>query len=403
MSGVKFIEEICNGCGACVEKCPFDAVDIVDKIAKQKDNCTSCGACAKSCPVGAIEVTRKSKKTVNKEEYKGVWVFIEQREGKIETVAFELLSEGRKLANDLDAELCGVLLGDQVSDLANDCFAYGAEKVYLIEGPVYKYYRAESYTDAITEIIQLYKPEILLFGATNNGRDFAARIAVRITTGLTADCTGLSIDPETKLLRQTRPAFGGNIMATILCPNHRPQMSTVRPKVMKLEEPDYSRTGEIIRHESAVKEEDVLTKILDVVQSVSVTVNLQDADIVVSGGRGIGGPEKYYMIEELAEAMGGVAGASRAIVDAGWVPAYRQVGQTGKTVAPKIYIACGISGAIQHLAGMTSSEIIVAINDDPEAPIFQVATFGIVADLNKVVPLLTEKFKVLRQQKAMAG
>jgi len=396
--GVIFIEELCNGCGACLEKCPFDAIEMVDNVAHQKDNCTDCGVCGKVCPTNAIEVKRKPKKAVKKVVYAGVWVFIEQRDGKIETVAFELLSEGRKLADNLGTELCGVLLGDNVSHLSKDCFAYGAEKVYLIEGPVFRYYRAESYTNAITEVINEYKPEIILFGATNNGRDFAARIAVRITTGLTADCTGLDIDPETKLLRQTRPAFGGNIMATILCPNHRPQMATVRPKVMKLEEPDYNRTGEIIRYESSVKEEDILTKILEVVQSVSVTANLQEADIIVSGGRGSGSVEDYHLIEELADVLGGVAGASRAIVDAGWVPAYRQVGQTGKTVAPKLYIACGISGAIQHLAGMTSSGIIVAINNDAEAPIFQVATFGIVADLHKVLPILTKKIRELKQQ-----
>jgi len=398
---VKIIAENCTGCGICLEKCPFGAIEIVDNIAKLKDNCTSCGACARACPTKAIEVTRKPKKSAVKlEDYKGVWVFIEQHQGKIHTVALELLSEGRKLADALQVELAGVLLGDDVEHLAKDCFAYGADKVYLIEGPVFKHYRTDSYTNAIVEVINKYKPEILLFGATNNGRDFASRIAVRINTGLTADCTELSIDPETKLLQQTRPAFGGNVMATILCPRHRPQMATVRPRVMKLCEPDYSRTGEIIRINSSVKEEDIAAKILEIVESASKTVNLQDADIIVSGGRGIGGPQHYHLIMELAEALGGVAGASRAAVDAGWVPQYRQVGQTGKTVAPKLYIACGISGAIQHLAGMQGSEIIVAINTDPEAPIFKVANYGIVGDLHKIVPLLTKKVKELKAQKA---
>ncbi|AHF10264.1 MULTISPECIES: electron transfer flavoprotein subunit alpha [Dehalobacter] len=394
---VKILENQCNGCGACVDRCPFGAIEIVDGIAKLKDNCTGCGACGKACPNNAIEVTKKAKKAPkNNDEYKGVWVFIEQRTGKIDTVALELLSEGRKLADELKVELAGVLLGENVADLAKECFAYGAEKVYLVDGPVFKDYRTDSYTEAIVEIINQYKPEILLFGATNNGRDFAARIAVRITTGLTADCTALSIDPETRLLRQTRPAFGGNVMATILCPNHRPQMATVRPKVMKMDEPDYSRIGEVIRCESSVKEADMTTKILDIIQSISHTVNLQDAEIIVSGGRGIGGPENYRLIEELAEALGGVAGASRAAVDAGWVPHYRQVGQTGKTVSPKLYIACGISGAIQHLAGMNTSEIVVAINNDPEAPIFNIATYGLVGDLHQIVPMLTQKIKTLK-------
>jgi electron transfer flavoprotein alpha subunit len=396
---VKILDNLCNGCGACVDKCPFGAVEIVAGIAKFKDNCTGCGACGKACPNNAIEVTRKAKPKAaeNKlNEYKGVWVFIEQRNGKIDNVALELLSEGRKLADDLKVELAGVLLGENVGELAKECFAYGAEKVYLIDAPVFKDYRTDAYTTAIVELINTYKPEIVLFGATNNGRDFAARIAVRITTGLTADCTSLSIDPETRLLRQTRPAFGGNVMATILCPNSRPQMATVRPKVMKIAEPDYTRTGEIIRCQSSVKEEDITTKIMDIVKNLGNSVNLQDAEIVVSGGRGIGGPENYHLIMELAEALGGVAGASRVAVDSGWVPHERQVGQTGKTVSPKLYIACGISGAIQHQAGMKTSDIIVAINTDPEAPIFNIATYGIVGDLHKVVPLLTQKIKELK-------
>jgi electron transfer flavoprotein alpha subunit/NAD-dependent dihydropyrimidine dehydrogenase PreA subunit len=398
---VRIENDLCVACGACIDACPFPGAIEVNDVAVLTDKCTGCGACAESCPTDAIIVDKKEDANrVNIEEYKGVWVFIEQRDGHIANVALELISEGRKLADQLGTEVAGVLLGDGVEELAKTCFAYGADKVYLVDGPVFKDYRTDSYTSAITDLIQQYKPEILLFGATNNGRDFAARIAIRVDTGLTADCTELAIDPETKLLMQTRPAFGGNIMATILCPNRRPQMSTVRPKVMKKVEPDFSRSGEIIRYDSPVKEDEVATKILEIIEHATKTINLAEADIIVSGGRGIGGPENYYLIEELAETLGGAAGASRAAVDAGWVPHYRQVGQTGKTVAPKMYVACGISGAIQHLAGMQTSDVIVAINKDPEAPIFKVATYGIVGDLHKVVPMLTKKFKELKASEA---
>ncbi|MBS3885957.1 MAG: electron transfer flavoprotein subunit alpha [Firmicutes bacterium] len=395
---VKIIAEDCVACGVCIDACPFPGAIEMHDVAVLTDKCNGCGACADSCPTDAILVEKKEdKNAVNIADYAGVWVFIEQRDGLIANVALELLCEGRKLADKLGTHLAGVLLGDGVSELSKHCFAYGADKVYLVEGAVFKDYRTDSYTEAICNLIRQHKPEILLFGATNNGRDFAARIAVRVDTGLTADCTELAIDPESKLLLQTRPAFGGNIMATILCPNRRPQMATVRPKVMKKVEPDYSRSGELIRYDSPVREEDVSTKILEVVEHATKTLNLAEAEIIVSGGRGIGAPENYYLIEQLAEVLGGAAGASRAAVDAGWVPHYRQVGQTGKTVAPKLYIACGISGAIQHLAGMQTSDVIVAINKDPEAPIFKVATYGIVGDLQKVLPLLTKKFKELKE------
>jgi len=264
-----------------------------------------------------------------------------------------------------------------------------------VDGAVFGYYSTGPYTAAFSQLIKKYRPNIVLFGATHDGRDFAARVAVRIYTGLTADCTELAIDPDTGLLNQTRPAFGGNVMATILTPEHRPQMATVRPNVMKRSQPDYSRTGEVVRFKADITEDDILYQIKEVVEHTAKTVNLEEADIIVSGGRGIGGPEHYHIIEELAEVLGGAAGASRAVVDAGWVPHYRQVGQTGKTVAPKLYIACGISGAIQHLAGMQTSDFIVAINKDPEAPIFKVANIGICADLHKAVPYLKELFKEL--------
>jgi electron transfer flavoprotein alpha subunit len=395
---VKIISEECIGCESCLDACPFPGAIVMEEgIAKLTDKCTGCGACADACAAEAIQVSRQEDRHgVDTAAYHGVWVFVEQRNGQIANVALELLSHGRRLADDLGTELAGILLGENVTGLAGPCFAYGADKVYLADAPIFKHYRTDPYTDVIVDLIREHKPEVVLFGATNNGRDFAARIAVRIKTGLTADCTELTIDPDSRLLQQTRPAFGGNIMATILCPDRRPQMATVRPKVMKKAEPDFQRGGQLIRVDSALCEEDVHTRILEVVEHATKNVNLTEADIIVSGGRGIGGPQNYHLVEELAEVLGGAAGASRAVVDAGWVPHYRQVGQTGKTVAPKIYIACGISGAIQHLAGMQTSDIIVAINKDPDAPIFQVATYGIVGDLHKILPQLTKKLKDLK-------
>ncbi len=387
-------EDACTGCEACVEECPYGALEIKGDVATVNEKCTFCGACIDVCPVEAI-VLEKEKKGVEGldiSDYKDVWVFIEHKMGRIANVSFELLGEGRKLADALGCKLSGMLLGDGVEECAREAIRHGADKVYLTESPILKEYRTDAYTAGAVNLIKQYKPEIVIFGATTQGRDVAGTIATTICTGLTADCTGLDIDPETKLLRQTRPAFGGNIMATILCQNHRPQMSTVRPKVFAMPEKDDSRTGEIIREGLPIGEDKVRTKILEFLQ-VDETVNLVDAEIIVSGGRGLGGSEKFSVIRELAKVLGGAVGASRAAVDAGWIPYEHQVGQTGRTVRPKIYIACGISGAIQHQAGMKTSEIIVAINKDPEAPIFKIATYGIVADLFQALPMLTQEFK----------
>jgi len=405
---IKIINEKCIGCKICVPVCPVGAISMVDLPAegnakpKKKavidlDKCNLCGACPSSCKFKAIEIIKEDVHVVDKSQYKGIWVFAEQYENNVHPVVLELLGEGRKLANELKVELCAILLGDaSVEGEAKDLISYGADKVYVAIADELKHYTTLPYTTMISKMIKQYKPEIVLFGATTTGRDCASRIAARINAGLTADCTGLAIDKETKLLQQTRPAFGGNIMATIICKNHRPQMSTVRPKVFKKAVPDKGRKGEIIKVPAKIDQGDLLVKVINIIKDTTVKVNLSEAEIIVSGGRGLQAPENFKLVEELAEVIGGAVGASRATVDAGWISSHHQVGQTGKTVCPKLYIAVGISGAIQHLAGMQSSDIIVAINRDPDAPIFKVATYGIVGDLFEVVPKLTRKLKEVR-------
>lgn len=335
--------------------------------------------------------------TLAHENCRGVWVYVEQNNGEIRSVGLELLGQARLLADQMQQEVGAVLIGEQVEGLATGLFASGADKVYLVEGPEYSHYSTDAYATALTDLIQTYQPSVVLLGATNDGRDLGPRVSCRVQTGLTADCTGLAIDEKTGLVAWTRPALGGNIMATILCPNHRPQMGTVRPKVFKKPEPDASRSGEIIRVASKVKPTDIRTKLVDILRICTVSCNLEEAEIIVSGGRGLCKAENFSLLEELAGVLGGAVGASRAAVDAGWQQALNQVGQTGKTVGPKIYFAVGISGAIQHLAGMSSSDIIIAINKDPDAPIFKMADYGIVGDAMEIVPILTEEFKKIKQ------
>ena len=399
---IQILVDKCTGCTLCVKTCPFGAMSMQDSAQAKKGKlavidfgkCTLCGACVESCKFKAIEMTVcKVQPKVLLGDYKGVWVFAEQKKGKVQSVAYELLGKGRELANDLGVELAAVLIGDAISSQADELFWRGADKVYLVESPKLKDYQDEPYTNIIVELVKEFKPEILLYGATSIGRSLASRIAVKLYTGLTADCTGLAIDKEKRLLLQTRPAFGGNIMATILCENYRPQMSTVRHKVFKEAVADKSRKGQVIKKNYTDDTYDSRTRIAGVVEELTAMVNLTEADIIVSGGRGLGKAEGFKVIEELAKVLGGAVGASRSAVDAEWIPYSHQVGQTGKTVCPKIYIACGISGQIQHLAGMSSSEIIIAVNKDPLAPIFSVATYGIVGDLYDVVPALTQKFK----------
>jgi electron transfer flavoprotein alpha subunit len=330
----------------------------------------------------------------NLDDYKGFWIFSEQRNGVLMNVALELLGAGRELADILGVPLSAVLLGSETEEMSKQLIHFGADKVYVVDHPLLKNYQTNVYTKALASLIEKHKPEILLFGATILGRDLAPRVATRLQIGLSADCVELSIDQEKRLLKQTKPAFGGNVMATIVIPNHRPQMATVRPNVMKRLEPQMSRTGEIIKAEDiSLQTSDLCTKILDIVQETESAVNLQESKIIVAGGFGLGKPENFSLLKELADVLGGAVGASRAAVDADWIPSYHLIGQTGKTVQPKLYIACGISGCIQHIVGMQSSEIIIAINKDPNAPIFNIATYGIVGDIAEIVPALTKTFR----------
>ena len=319
-------------------------------------------------------------------QYKDIWVFAEQRQGKITPVVIELLGEGRKLADTKGIKLNAILLGKDVNGLAEELIAYGAETVYVADDPLLENFTTDGYTKVIVDAVNEIKPEIVLIGATNIGRDLAPRIASRLNTGLTADCTKLEIDPEDGKIKQTRPAFGGNIMATIICPDARPQMSTVRPGVMDKAVRNDDNKGNIVPLKYDIKESDIRTKIIEIVKHAVEKVSLTDANIIVSGGLGLQNADGFKLIEELADKLGGVVGSARAAVDAGWIDKSHQVGQTGTTVKPNLYIACGISGAIQHLAGMKESSIIVAINKDPDAPIFSVADYGIVGDLYKVIP-----------------
>ncbi|HYE82958.1 MAG TPA: electron transfer flavoprotein subunit alpha [Clostridia bacterium] len=395
---VKILSEKCKGCKLCIKSCPFNAIYMKDGKAVLNDNCSGCGACESSCKFKAIEVEKVEKKAVKDlSAYKGVWVFAEQRNGKLMGTAFELIGEGRKLANKLGVELSALLLGSNVAGLADELIHHGADRVILADHPELKLYTTDGYTKVITDLVNSKKPEIILIGATNIGRDLGPRIAARLDTGLTADCTKLEIDEEQKILLQTRPAFGGNIMATIITPKHRPQMATVRPGVMKKLSSDSTRKGVVEKVEVVLEKKDIRTIVKEVVKSAKQAVNLIDADVIVSGGRGLGGPEGFKLIEELANELGGVVGSSRAAVDSGWIAQDHQVGQTGKTVRPKIYVACGISGAIQHLAGMQTSDCIIAVNKNPDAPIFDVADYGIVGDLYKVIPMMVEEVRKVKE------
>ena len=390
---LKFDKEKCTGCGSCESACPFGLITIVDDKASIKmEGCNLCGACQEACATEAIKIEKEMAQSPIDGEHRGVWVFAEQRNGEIKGVGLELLSKGRELADTLQTELCAVCLGHDIKG-AEQFSVCGADKIYLIDDPAFANQSEDPYVAELVRLVKTYKPEIVLAGATPFGRSFFPRVAAVLKTGLTADCTGLDIDGDKKLLRQTRPTFGGNVMATIICPTRRPQMSTVRPRVFKKNLLQAPHAGQIIKVDFNKAALTSKTKLLNFVADLTEKVKLEEADIIVSGGRGLAKPENFQLIRDFAAALGAAVGSSRPCVDEGWIPYSHQVGQTGKTVCPKLYIAVGISGAVQHMAGMQTSDCIVAINDDPSAPIFQIATYGIVGDLFKVVPALTQQLK----------
>ncbi len=396
---IRIDHDLCELCAACVESCPYSGIEIIDDKACITEDCNLCGACVESCPTDAIILERDEFKVEKMDisQYKGVWVIAEHYKNKIHPVAYQLLGRGRELADELKVDLSLVVLGADFDDYMEELSQYGEDEIIYVKSKILKDYYSDLYVKTLTELIQESKPEIILIGATPTGRDFAPRVAKRLNAGLTADCTGLDIDSETGNLLQTRPTFGGNIMATIRTPNSRPQMATVRPGIFKT--PEKTKKDVNIRKiDYDYKEKDSVTKIVKIINRVKTKVNLEDAEIIVSGGRGVGSKKNFKIIEELAEAINAEVGGSRVAVELNWIDHARQVGQTGKTVSPKLYIACGISGAIQHIVGMQSADIIVAINKDENAPIFKVAHYGIVGDLHKVIPTLIEEIKKVKSE-----
>ena len=394
--GIKVDLEKCIGCRLCVKACALSAIEVIDKKAViDTARCNLCAACIEACnKYGAISITRDAAgRGVDVSRYSNIAVFIEQHEGKVAGVSFEMLGEGRKLADRLGEKLLAVCIGGNMRSQAEELIHYGADTVYYFEGEDLVHFSDDRYASIVADFIFDSKPAIVLAGATAIGRSFIPKVAARVYGGLTADCTRLEIDTEKHLLLGTRPAFGGNLMATIICPHHRPQIATVRHKVMKPAQKDAHRTGEFLMKQFEKGQLIERTTIVDIVKEVESTINIAEADIIVSGGRGLQNPDNFTLLRDLAATLGGAVGASRAAVDAGWIPYSHQVGQTGKTVCPKLYIACGISGSVQHMAGMQSSEFIIAINKDPAADIFQIANLGVVGDLMQVIPELTKAFK----------
>jgi electron transfer flavoprotein alpha subunit len=389
-----FYSDKCIACGECVEVCPFGVLKLEGETLVIGDGCNLCGACVEVCEVEALAVPETEGLAPRPETPPdGVWVLAEQRRGELAPVTMELLGEARRLAETLNVKVAAVLLGDGVAQLSEALLTAGAHKVYLAEYPRLADFVEETYAAALTELARKFQPEIILAGATYLGRAFIPQVAAALKTGLTADCTAFDIDSDQRLLLQTRPAFGGNIMATIITPRTYPQMATARPGVFKPATPATAPAGDVIRVEVAALEQPPRCRFVGTVAEIKERIPLNAAEVIVAGGRGLKDAKHVKLLEELADLLGGAVGATRAAVDAGWIPYAQQIGQTGKTVAPKLYIACGISGATQHLVGMQSSDVIVAINKDPQAPIFQVADVGLVGDLFEIVPALIQEIK----------
>lgn len=389
-----FYSDKCIACGQCVEACPFGVLRLEGENLVIGEGCNLCGACVEVCEVEALALPETAglapRPGVPPD---GVWVLAEQRRGVLAPVTAELLGEARRLAEVLGVKVAAVLLGDRVAHLSEALLTAGAHKVYLVEHPHLADFLEETHAAALSELAQKFQPEIILAGATYLGRAFIPQVAAALKTGLTADCTGFAIDPDQRLLLQTRPAFGGNIMATIITPRTYPQMATARPGVFKAATPAAASAGEVIRVEAQCLEKAPRSRFVSTVEEIKERIPLNAAEVIVAGGRGLKEAKHVKLLEELADLLGGAVGATRGAVDAGWIPYAHQIGQTGKTVSPKLYIACGISGATQHLVGMQSSDVIVAINKDPQAPIFQVANVGLVGDLFEIIPALIQEIK----------
>ncbi len=384
------VTEDCTGCGICLDVCPFGAIDMVEGKAQINEACRACGLCVDECPVGAIII--QDADAVDLTSYSGVMIYAEQRNGELHPVSYELLGKAHELAVQISQPVYVVVIGDGVVEGAEELVKRGADKVYVYSHSDLREFRDDPYSDLLAECCNEVKPSIFLIGATSIGRSLGPRVAAKIETGLTADCTGLDIDPDTGLLRQTRPAYGGNIMATIITPKSRPQMATVRYKMFPEAEKVESPEGEIIEKSFDIEGLTDRIRVLEF-QEAEEQVSITEADIIVSGGMGLGDPEGFKLIQELAETLGAAVGASRPTVDEGWIDYRHQVGLSGRTVRPQVYLACGISGAVQHQAGMKTSDIIIAINKDPDASILKISNLGVVGDLYEVIPLLIEKIK----------
>ncbi len=389
---IKVFKDKCTGCKLCQKVCFYDAVDIKDKMAYINENCILCGACIEVCKFDAIEIKEQAP-DMDFTDHRGIMVYLETHDGRVLDSGFELLSEANKLKKDLDTPLYALVVGNICQDEAKKAFRYGADWVYAAMHEVFENHFDDIYSKVLVKTIKKVKPDIFLGAATPFGRTLIPKVAAILKTGLTADCTGLAIDSQSKLLKQTRPTFGGNVLATIVCKKTRPQMATVRPHVMEKIEIDAPKQGQFKEIKIQPGHYGTQYKMTGTDKKQEESINLSDYEVIVAGGRGLGEGKNFSMLKELSEVLGAGLGASRAAVDSGWISYPHQVGQTGKTVNPKIYIACGISGAIQHLAGMQTSDIIVAINKDAAAPIFKVANYGIVGDVFEVVPKLIERIK----------